>query len=725
MASANAQPRKIQGGEPLLRVRGVNHHFGSGPGANQVLFNIDLEVMPGELVILAGISGCGKTTLLTLIGGLRTLQSRDIEIWNNERGEYDHLYQMNELQLVQLRQRIGFIFQRHNLFDSLTAAQNVRMAQQLHPPDTRTWHRLTEAVRALGLNPNLRRQPLPPDVTERDLSAVLEFGGRVQPPTLVLPAGATPAFEQLLLQNGWQLDPYELPLPRPLPPDIRARLIQREFSIRDDRLVLPENPEESDWLALHELGLRYGGRRLPLMGDNLEERLAPLLAAGATREDSQLILPAPPEEQVEDLLARIGMRSTEHSLVLPLKMELSEGLRTLLEQLRLRFHQGTLALPPDTESDLPQLLLELRFEPDDSQRPQNLLLANDCSIFAVRLLRQMGVPVDRRCEEEQPRYLIPLPRNTSTEAVRDLIALWPQLQARSRDRDMIHANPARLSGGQRQRVAICRALINSPLLILADEPTAALDPERKLQVIQLLKTRALMEGSTSLIVTHDESIMVHADRIVTMVQGRIASNVVVKEREFVYNAIRRSSLFGSLTTHVQETLTSELLLGVHPAQGVPDRVRERCPWFEVHPVGSDIIRQGDMGDRAYLIRRGQVEILVQAEEKVFGWDGSEMSVLSGEPHPPGGAGTERVILGPGDLVGDQAVLRRSPRNATVRALTEVETYYITERRFAPFRDEALERINRILGVYAPRGTPSVTVREVPEEGEGDPNAGGN
>src|SRR3974377_2481129 len=118
-------------GQPLLRISAVNHYFGAGETRTQVLFDNNLAILPGELVILSGPSGCGKTTMLTLIGGLRTLQEGNIEIWDTATGSYRSLAGMGEEELVQVRQMIGFIFQRHNLFEALTALQNVRMAQQL------------------------------------------------------------------------------------------------------------------------------------------------------------------------------------------------------------------------------------------------------------------------------------------------------------------------------------------------------------------------------------------------------------------------------------------------------------------------------------------------------------------------------------------------------------------------------------------------------------------
>ncbi|MEO1148809.1 MAG: ATP-binding cassette domain-containing protein [Cyanobacteria bacterium J06638_22] len=79
--------------------------------------------------------------------------------------------------------------------------------------------------------------------------------------------------------------------------------------------------------------------------------------------------------------------------------------------------------------------------------------------------------------------------------------------------------PDSLSGGQKQRVAISRALVNHPKLILADEPTAALDGKSGRDVMALLQQLAKQQGCTILIVTHDNRILDVADRIITMEDG--------------------------------------------------------------------------------------------------------------------------------------------------------------------------------------------------------------
>ena len=86
-----------------------------------------------------------------------------------------------------------------------------------------------------------------------------------------------------------------------------------------------------------------------------------------------------------------------------------------------------------------------------------------------------------------------------------------------------HANkkPSRLSGGQRQRVAIARALIRKPAIVLADEPTASLDEKSGREVVEIIRSMARQLGVTVVLVTHDNRILDIADRIVSLVDGRI------------------------------------------------------------------------------------------------------------------------------------------------------------------------------------------------------------
>ncbi len=81
--------------------------------------------------------------------------------------------------------------------------------------------------------------------------------------------------------------------------------------------------------------------------------------------------------------------------------------------------------------------------------------------------------------------------------------------------------PNQLSGGQQQRVAIGRALINAPAVMLGDEPTGALDSKNSREIIELLKEGHKRYSQTLILVTHDESIALQADRIITIADGRV------------------------------------------------------------------------------------------------------------------------------------------------------------------------------------------------------------
>lgn len=349
-----------------VKVRGVNHHFGEGELRKQVLFDNDLDLRRGEIVIMTGPSGSGKTTLLTLIGALRTLQEGSLQVLGTE------LRGRTPRELGALRRRIGFIFQAHNLFGSLTAYQNVRMS-----------------------------------------------------------------------------------------------------------------------------------------------------------------------------------------------LELSD-------------------CPPS----------ELRTRP-------------------VEMLEALGLG------------------------------------------HRVNYKPEALSGGQRQRVAIARALAGYPKLILADEPTAALDKQSGRDVVNLLRKFADEHGSTILMVTHDNRILDAADRIVNMVDGRVISDVLVGESAAICEFLRRVPSFDRLTP---KTLSE-----------VADKMR-----LERHAPGTEVVRQGDAGDKFYLIRQGEIEVLVSSNGQ-----------------------TQRVAtLGVGDFFGEAALITGEPRNATVRATNDLEVYTLGKEDFravlessATFADE--------------------------------------
>jgi len=141
--------------EPAITIRGLNHWFGEGEARKQALFDIDLSIERGKLTILLGASGSGKTTLLTVIGCLRRVQKGSVDLLGTE------LADAQEDLLVRCRRRLGFIFQAHNLHESLTARQNVRMGLEVHGPAAMLqWRRAADHLLGiLGLSDRLDYLP--------------------------------------------------------------------------------------------------------------------------------------------------------------------------------------------------------------------------------------------------------------------------------------------------------------------------------------------------------------------------------------------------------------------------------------------------------------------------------------------------------------------------------------------------------------------------------------
>jgi putative ABC transport system ATP-binding protein len=227
----------------------------------------------------------------------------------------------------------------------------------------------------------------------------------------------------------------------------------------------------------------------------------------------------------------------------------------------------------------------------------------------------------------------------------------------------IEYKPKALSGGQRQRVAVARALVNRPKLILADEPTAALDKEASQLVVGLLKELATQEGCSVIMVTHDNRILELADRIVNMVDGRIRSDVVLRDALMICEFLRSVELFKHLTP-------TEIT-------NIAEKMKRRR--FE---KGQIIIREGDSGEEFFLIGDGLVDV------RKAGADGRDKHITT---------------LDAGKFFGERALLVDEPRNATCAAASDrVEVFALGKADFRQAIDTSASFKDQIQSVYFQR-----------------------
>lgn len=208
----------------------------------------------------------------------------------------------------------------------------------------------------------------------------------------------------------------------------------------------------------------------------------------------------------------------------------------------------------------------------------------------------------------------------------------------------LHKKPQALSGGQCQRVAVARALAPRPKLVLADEPTAALDADTGFQVVSLLQDLAREEDTATILVTHDNRILEVADRIIHMVDGRLASDVAVRESLEVCEFLSKVPAFRGYTPGALAEIAEELTLRHAPA-------------------GTRIFRQGDPGREFYVVWKGRVAIVDDD------------------------AGETVAVLGPGQFFGEMALVSGKPRNASAVVKEDAELLSLGKEEF----QQALQR----------------------------------
>lgn len=175
--------------EPAISIAHLNHYYGQGSLRKPVLFDINLQIDRGEIIIMTGPSGSGKTTLLTLMGSLRSVQEGSLSILGQ------NLLHASKEQMTLARRDIGYIFQAHNLLNFLTAYQNIEMALEIQEVTaTAADTRIRSVLSAVGLEH--RMDYYPSDLSGGQKQRVAIARALVSQPKIILADEPTAALDK-------------------------------------------------------------------------------------------------------------------------------------------------------------------------------------------------------------------------------------------------------------------------------------------------------------------------------------------------------------------------------------------------------------------------------------------------------------------------------------------------------------------------------------------------
>ncbi len=246
-----------------------------------------------------------------------------------------------------------------------------------------------------------------------------------------------------------------------------------------------------------------------------------------------------------------------------------------------------------------------------------------------------------------------------------------------------------LSGGQKQRLAIARALLRNPRILFLDEATSALDPGTEIAINETLER--LSKGRTVLSVTHRLASVANCHRVFVMNKGKLAESGTHAELlalNGLYATLWRkqegiqTSDDGRRADITVERLKQFPLLSKLDDQMLFDLATAQFATESV-PAGRDVVIEGDPGDKFYIIARGRVDVLKK---------------------DPLGINQSVKILEDGDNFGELALLRDTPRTATIRTLVPCIFLTLQRNHFQNLLDNSPEVRAAILAQEAERST---------------------
>lgn len=496
----DAERWPIDDAKPIIELREVTVGFGE----KRVLDGFSLDIPPGKTTVICGQSGSGKSVLLKVIMGLIRPQSGEVRLFGQ------NIWEIDELQVVQLRKRMAMLFQNYALLDSMTVEQNVgfSLAENTRMKRTEVKRRSYELLDELGLEG--AEQKVPSELSGGMKKRVSLARALVANPEIVLFDEPTTGLDPIMTEK------------------VDEMLVQARQRYQITSVVISHDVASTRRLAdriamLHEGKVIACGSwdELCAMDD---PRISYFTESGISRlsrsvevvdkddGDDQPSSAAPPAAVVE----LVGVHKTfgQHHVLKGVDLAIEpkmitviiggsgSGKSVIIKHIMGLFKAdkgevrvfGTDITPLDRNELIP---IRMRF---------GMLFQHAALLDSLTVFENIAFPLRERTK---------LKRKAIKERVEEVCE-------RVAIKELMHRNPGEISEGQKKRVGLARAIITKPEVLIYDEPTTGQDPIRTKQVDEMIVEAQEMFQITSIVISHDmASTFRVAHRIAMLHEGKI------------------------------------------------------------------------------------------------------------------------------------------------------------------------------------------------------------
>jgi phospholipid/cholesterol/gamma-HCH transport system ATP-binding protein len=477
-------------------------------GDKQVLCGTSLKIIPGQTTVVVGRSGSGKSVLLRVIMGLQKPDRGRVTLFGRD------LATCSAVEVIELRKRMGMLFQNYALFDALTVDANIGFSLNENStlPRTRIASLTHDLVRILNLTGS-----------ERSLPAELSGGMRKR----VSLARALIANPEVVLfdEPTTGLDPIMI-----AQVDDMIALAKQQYQISS--VIISHDMASTQRLADHVAFLHDG--RIIFYGsydEFLHTPLPPIQAFVEGARTSRLARAADGDGDGEPAPADVAAAITDPPVVELIGVDKHFGDKPVLRGVDLKIYpRRTTVIIGASGSGKSVIIKHIMglFKPDRGEIRvfgQDIVPMKDRELNDIRkhfgLLFQGAALLDWLSVYENVAFPLRERREISRAELRDRVL---DILERLNLSDIAHRVPGEISAGQRKRVGLARAIVMKPEIMIYDEPTTGQDPLRTRDIDDMIQQTQERFEITSIVISHDMASTFRIAHMIAMLyQGRIVA----------------------------------------------------------------------------------------------------------------------------------------------------------------------------------------------------------